>query len=135
MKKIFLISLLILAASSAVDAQSKMPDLIGTWKVVLKTSGLKRQPPPEYLLLMDDSVYTVGVDSLGNSLHNVSSGRWSVVSEGILLLFPSDRIAERRYYKPEGENRFRYIGTTLRKNAPMLEKDIYLEKYLKKASE
>jgi hypothetical protein len=129
MKKIFLI-LFVIATSSAFS-QTRSPDLMGTWKIVLKTSGLKKQPPPEYLVLMDDSIYTVGVDSLGNTLPDASSGRWSVISGDILLLFPSDRIAERRYYKPSGENRFTYIGTTLKKAAPMLEMDIYLEKFVK----
>jgi hypothetical protein len=125
MKKIFPVLLVIFVASSSF-AQTKTPDLLGTWKVILKTSGMKRQPPPEYLVLMDDSVYTIGVDSLGNNLSDASSGRWTVMSDGTLLLFPSDRIAERRYYKPSGDNRFTYIGTTLKKAAPMLEMDIYL---------
>lgn len=78
--------------------------------------------------MMDDSLYTIGVDSVGNTLPGASSGRWTVITDGMLLLYPSDKIAERRYYRSEGENRFRYIGTTLKKSQPILEMDIYLEK-------
>ncbi len=131
MKKLFLILILVIAASSTVAAQSNKSDLIGTWKIVGKTSGFQGQPLSEFILLMDDSLYTTGVDSVGNTLSDASSGRWSVISEGVLVLYPSDRIAERRYYKPVSENKFRFIGTTLKKNAPMLEMDIFLEKYLK----
>ena len=130
MKKIFLI-LLVTFASSQAFSQLNKPDLTGTWKIVYKTSGRKPQPPPDYLLLMDDSLYTVGVDSIGNTSSNVSSGRWTVISDGTLLLFPSDKIAERRYYKPSGENRFTYIGTTLKKASPMLEMGIYLERFVR----
>ena len=130
MKKIFLI-FSILSTVSYATAQTKTADLVGTWKIILKTSSMKRQPPPEYLVLMDDSVYTVGVDSVGNTLTDASSGRWTVITDGTLLLYPSDRIAERRYYRPSGENRFTYIGTTLKKTPPRLEMDIYLEKIIK----
>ena len=133
MKKIFLI-LLLTFASSLAFAQLNKPDLTGAWKIVLKTSSRKPQPPPEYILLMDDSIYTVGVDSIGNNLSDVSSGRWRVTSEGGLILFPSDKIAETRYYKPSGENIFVYVGTkkeNLKKPVQMHEMDIYLEKFVK----
>lgn len=120
-----------ISAVSFSNAQTKIPDLLGTWKIILKTSALKPQPPAEYVILMDDSLYTIGVDSIGNNLPDVSSGRWTVISDGILLLFPSDKIAERRYYRPSEENRFTYIGTTLKKAAPMPEMNIYLEKFEK----
>jgi hypothetical protein len=132
MKKIFLIFLITFTISSAF-AQSKKPDLSGTWKIILKTSGSKPQPPAEYLLLMDDSVYTVGVDSIGNTLPDVSSGRWSVTADGGLILFPSDRIAETRYYKFSEVNKYRYAGTkkaNLKKPVEMLGTDIYLEKFI-----
>jgi hypothetical protein len=137
MKKIFLILLLTFASSSAFS-QLTIPDLFGTWKIILKTSGSKPQPPPDYLLLMDDSIYTLGVDSVGNSLPGVSTGRWSVTTEGDLVLYPSDRFAETRYYKPSGDKRFRYAGTIKNKTKKPLqifEMDIYLEKVSKNAKE
>lgn len=109
-----------------------MSDLFGTWKVVVKTSGLKPQPAPEYLVLMDDSIYVLGVDSIGSSLPGVSTGRWNVAADGNLVLFPSDRFVQTRFYKPSGDKRYRYIGTKLdmiKKPVHKLELDLYLEKY------
>src|SRR2546421_288792 len=104
MKKILLI---FMCASSASLAQQAMPDLAGTWKIVNKSSGLKHHPPPQYLLLMDDSIYVWGVDSIGNSLPGVSSGRWSINAQGELVIYYSNKLDHTRYYKPLGSKKFR----------------------------
>jgi hypothetical protein len=130
MKKIFLILFLLFGASLAYS-QPKISDLFGTWKIVVKNSALKVQPPAEYLLLMDDSIYAWGVDSVQDPLPGITTGRWIITADGELELTPSDRYMDRRYYKLSDKNRYQFVATKkgkIRKLVQVPEMDIYLEK-------
>jgi len=134
MKKIFAF-LFFSACVSSVFALQKTTEIIGIWKEVIKNSGIKTQPRPEYFLLTDDSIYVQGVDSTGNSLTGASSGRWTVRADSILILFPSDRVAETRFFKDAGENRFTFEfskNQRSKKSLPAPEIEIYLEKCIRK---
>ena len=133
MKKLFLLLILLFFGSTGFT-QTKKPELIGTWKKITKTSALKLSTA-EYILLTDDSIYVQGVDSIGNSLAGESSGRWSTKGDSSLILYPSDRIADTRYFKLSGENR--YTFEPAKKNNPKKPSspsltEIYLEKCEKK---
>ena len=132
MKKIFLV-LIFSFLTTSIYGQIQ-PELPGIWKIV-KVTDLKVQPAPEYILMMDDSVYMQGVDSLGNSESGVSSGRYTVVAN-TLVLYPTDRIAETRFFKPVGDNRYKYepkINKSKPQQVPQVE--MYLEKRIRKEGE
>ena len=128
--KLFFCIFILTSLTHIALSQSKAPDLIGTWKIVQEFKAPKKLQPIKFVLLMDDSVYTIGVDSIGNSLPGASSGRWTVSTDSILLLYPSDKIAERRYYRAESENRCYYIGTNLKKYSGLPVINIHLERMI-----
>ena len=133
MKKLFLI-ITISIILYPLSVQSATLELVGIWKKITTTSGSKLSPT-EYILLTDDSIYVQGVDSIGNSLSGVSSGRGGVRGDSTLILYPSDRIADTRYFKLSGENRYTFESSKnerSKKSHPAPEIQIYLEKCIRK---
>ncbi|MDP4219935.1 MAG: hypothetical protein Q8916_09040 [Bacteroidota bacterium] len=129
MKKLFF-ALLFASIAPYANAQPTPPDLSGLWKII--SAPVKIESPPEYLLLMDDSIYAWGVDSAENPLPHVVTGRWTITSNTELELSPSDRYADKQYFDVTKDKRYRFVATkkgNVRKPVPSQNAEIYLEKY------
>lgn len=131
MRKLFLI-LIFLFITTISYAQTKS-DIVGTWKDIVKVSGLKgNNAAPTYMVLNEDNTFIWGIDSTASDpLIRASTGVWVLTDEGEIKIIPNDSSAEIRYYKPSGENLYKYEYTE--KNGEkvpvyMLEMDFYIEK-------
>ncbi|MBS1518573.1 MAG: hypothetical protein JSS91_10850 [Bacteroidetes bacterium] len=131
MKKIFL-TLLFLFITSVSFSQSAA-DLTGNWKEYVKASGFKENNiTPTYMILNEDFTFIRGIDSAASDpMKETSTGKWSLTDDGLIKIIPDDTASEIRYYKPSGENRYKYEFTEKdgkKVRVQMLEMDIFMEK-------
>jgi hypothetical protein len=130
MKKIF-IALLILS-STFCFAQSKS-DITGTWKIIVKRSGLKNYTSPSgYTEFKDDGTYIWGIDSTNSDpLQSAAKGTWDLTDDGHLRLVEANNSNnEINYYKKSGDDRLKWDYNEIngKRNGVMLEMSLSLEK-------
>ena len=113
-------------------AAQELSDILGAWKIVLQTSGLKPQPKPTYLFFKRDSSYVWGIDSLApDPMKGILKGKWLLTPEHEIELIPADTTDEIRYYHSADGIRYKFRSSGKGKNKTlvyMLEMDIYIEK-------
>jgi hypothetical protein len=101
------------------------------WKCTVRASNNKKTVPAFFILNSNGS-YVWGIDSVtADTLEGYSTGSWNLTDEGEIKLIPSDSSAEIRYYKPSGDNMYKYAYYEMDgKKMPvqMLEMDFYIEK-------
>lgn len=118
--------------SSISFAQSKS-DIVGTWKDMVQVSGLKANNTSSiYMVFYEDNSFIWGIDSTASDpMARTSNGVWSLTDDGEIKIVPNDTSAEIRYYRPNGENIYKYEYTEkYGKKVPvyMLEMDFYIQK-------